>query len=124
MQLLDDLFGKGGDSVDQKKVLDHIPWLSRSYSNLPAIILMNMNPVPCYQRDTKLLLRQAVEDSSKNLRTSEVPQEAAYEDEKRPKCSNLEKWLMEEIKNIGRGFNNEQKVFSSSHESMCAQSIQ
>ena len=25
MQLLDDPFGKSGDSVDQKKVLDHIP---------------------------------------------------------------------------------------------------
>ena len=61
-------------------------------------------PVPCYQRDTKLLLRQAVEDSSRNLRTSEVPQGAAYGDEKK----------MEEVKNLGRGFHNEQKIFSSS----------
>ena len=56
-----------------------------------------MNPVPCYQRDTKLLLQQVVGDSSRNLRTSEVPQGAAYGDEKK----------MEEVKNLGREFNNE-----------------
>ena len=48
MQLLDDPFGKGGDSIDQKKVLDNIPWLPRSYSNLPAIILMNMTLLYLY----------------------------------------------------------------------------